>query len=86
MNRAQACYSPLTIRFRPRAAALRARIGRGSVIAAGAVVLPGIEIGSNSVIAAGAVVRERAGDHCLVAGVPASVVRQDYPGFRELSV
>jgi len=62
------------------------RLGRGSVVAAGAVVLPGVEIGSNSVIAAGAVVRDSVGEHCLVAGNPACVVKTDYAGFRNLSV
>ena len=61
------------------------RLGRGCVVAAGAVVLPGVEIGSNSVVAAGAVVHDAVGDHCLVAGNPACVVKRDY-AFRNLSV
>jgi sugar O-acyltransferase (sialic acid O-acetyltransferase NeuD family) len=63
-----------------------ARIGKGTMIGAGAVVLPGMTIGSNAVVAAGTVVREPVGDHCMVAGNPARVIRTEYPGYRNLSV
>jgi sugar O-acyltransferase (sialic acid O-acetyltransferase NeuD family) len=62
------------------------RIGRGTVIGAGAVVLPDLTIGSNAVVAAGAVVREAVDDHCLVAGNPARVIKEQYAGYRDLSV
>ena len=64
----------------------RVRLGRGAVVCAGAVVLPEIEIGANSVVAAGAVVREPVGDHCLVAGNPARLIKVDYAGYQHLSV
>lgn len=64
----------------------QARIGRGVVVGAGAVILPAIAIGNNSVVAAGTVVREPVADHCLVAGNPARIVTNDYPGYRGLSV
>jgi acetyltransferase-like isoleucine patch superfamily enzyme len=51
-------------------------IGAGSWLGAGVVVLPGTTIGRNVVVAAGSVVRGTIGDHCVVAGVPAKVVRE----------
>ena len=62
----------------PRNAAVQ--IGSGSWLGAGAVVLPGACIGRNAVIAAGSVVRGPVPDRCVVAGVPARVVRQYVPG------
>jgi hypothetical protein len=43
-------------------------------------VLPGACIGRNVVIAAGSVVRGTVPDRCVVAGVPARVVRAYVPG------
>ena len=56
------------------------RIGSGSWLGAGAVVLPGSCIGRNVVIAAGSVVRGTVPDRCVAAGVPAKVVRAYAPG------
>ena len=56
------------------------RIGAGSWLGAGAVVLPGACVGRNVVIAAGSVVRGTVPNHCVVAGVPARVVRSYVPG------
>jgi acetyltransferase-like isoleucine patch superfamily enzyme len=56
------------------------RIGSGSWLGAGAVVLPGACIGRNVVVAAGSVVRGTIPERCVVAGVPARVVRQYQPG------
>jgi acetyltransferase-like isoleucine patch superfamily enzyme len=56
------------------------RIGSGSWLGAHAVVLPGADIGRCVVVAAGAVVRGRVPDHCVVAGVPAKVVRRHQAG------
>lgn len=50
-------------------------IGAGSWLGAGAIVLPGTRIGRNVVVAAGSVVRGEIPDRCVVAGVPARVVR-----------
>jgi serine acetyltransferase len=54
-------------------------IGAGSWLGAGAIVLPGARIGRNVVIAAGSVVRGPVPDHCVVAGVPARIVRRYDP-------
>ena len=50
-------------------------IGAGTWLGAGAIILPGARIGRHVVIAAGSVVRGVVPDHCVVAGVPARVVR-----------
>ncbi|HWG14473.1 MAG TPA: DapH/DapD/GlmU-related protein [Streptosporangiaceae bacterium] len=55
-------------------------IGAGSWLGAGAIVLPGSRIGRNVVVGAGSVVRGHVPDHCVVAGVPARVVRSYRPG------
>jgi acetyltransferase-like isoleucine patch superfamily enzyme len=55
------------------------RIGAGSWLAAGATVLPGVDIGRNVTVAAGAVVRDDVPDYSVVAGVPARVVRRHDP-------
>jgi acetyltransferase-like isoleucine patch superfamily enzyme len=52
------------------------RIGSGSWLAAGCVILPGADIGRNVVVAAGSVVRGVVPDHAVVAGVPGKVVRR----------
>jgi acetyltransferase-like isoleucine patch superfamily enzyme len=51
-------------------------IGAGSWLGTGAVILPGAQIGRNVVVAAGSVVRGVVPDHCVVAGVPARIVRR----------
>lgn len=52
------------------------RIGSGSWLGANVVVLPGTQIGEHVVVAAGSVVRGTIPDRCVVAGVPARVVRR----------
>ena len=52
------------------------RIGSGSWLGANAVILPGAQIGEHVVVAAGAVVRGDVPDRCVVAGVPARIVRR----------
>jgi acetyltransferase-like isoleucine patch superfamily enzyme len=52
------------------------RIGSGSWLGAHAVVLPGADVGEHVVVAAGAVVRGTVDDRCVVAGVPAKVIRR----------
>jgi acetyltransferase-like isoleucine patch superfamily enzyme len=55
------------------------RVGSGSWLGANVVVLPGADIGEHVVVAAGAVVRGEIPDHCVVAGVPARIVRRWLP-------
>jgi len=55
-------------------------IGAGTWLGAGVVVLPGACIGRNVVVAAGSVVRGTVPDRCVVAGVPARIVREYVSG------
>ena len=51
-------------------------VKRNAWIGAGATILPGVTVGENSVVAAGAVVSKDVPDNCVVAGVPAKVVKR----------
>jgi acetyltransferase-like isoleucine patch superfamily enzyme len=55
------------------------RIGSGCWLGTGAVILPGTTLGRNVVVGAGSVVRGTFPDHCVIAGVPAKVVRRYRP-------
>ena len=55
-------------------------IGAGSWLGAGVIILPGAAIGRNVVVAAGSVVRGVVPDCCVIAGVPAKVVREYVSG------
>ena len=55
-------------------------IGASSWLGAGVIVLPGAVIGRNVVVAAGSVVRGVVPDCCVIAGVPARVVREYVTG------
>ena len=56
------------------------RIGAGTWLGTGAIVLPGSVIGKNVVVAAGAVVRGKVPDYAVVGGVPAKVLREYVAG------
>jgi serine acetyltransferase len=56
------------------------RIGAGSWLGVGVKVLPGALIGSHVTVAAGSVVRGMFPDRCVIAGVPARVVRRYVDG------
>jgi serine acetyltransferase len=60
-------------------------IGNGSWLGTGVVILPGTTLGRNVVVGAGAVVRGTFPDNCVVAGVPARMVRRYVPGSGWLS-
>jgi acetyltransferase-like isoleucine patch superfamily enzyme len=60
----------------PPSAEQPVRIGAGSWLGTGVVVLPGACLGSNVVVAANAVVRGDVPAHTVVAGVPARPVRR----------
>ncbi len=51
-------------------------IGDGTWIGVDSTILGGVRIGQGCVIAAGSLVREDVEDNCLVAGVPAQVIRR----------
>jgi len=51
-------------------------IGRGTWICAHVVITAGVTIGRGSVVGAGAVVTKDVPDNCLVAGVPAKVIKR----------
>ena len=56
------------------------RIGAGSWLATGVVVLPGADIGRGVTVAANSVVRGTIPDHCVIAGAPAKIVRRHVDG------
>ena len=56
------------------------RIGSGSWIGHGSMILPGTTIGRNVVVAAGSVVRGVVADHAVVGGAPARELRHYQPG------
>jgi acetyltransferase-like isoleucine patch superfamily enzyme len=55
-------------------------IGDGCWLGVGSTILPGTRLGRNVAVAAGAVVRGEFGDHCVLGGVPARVLRRYEPG------
>jgi len=56
------------------------RIGSGSWLGTGAIVLPGANIGRNVVVGAGSVVVGELPDHCVAVGSPARPVKQYVAG------
>ncbi|MBJ2184698.1 MAG: N-acetyltransferase [Muribaculaceae bacterium] len=54
-------------------------IGYGASICANATIVCGVTIGSWAMVAAGAVVTHDVPERCMVAGVPARIIRVDIP-------
>ncbi len=54
-------------------------IKKGACISIGAMVMPGVTIGRGSIIGAGALVTKDVPDWCIVAGVPAKIIKQLEP-------
>ena len=52
-------------------------IGNQVWIATGAMILPGVRIGEGAIVSAGAVVTKDVPAKCMVAGVPAKVVKEN---------
>ncbi len=52
-------------------------VGNQVWIATGAMILPGVRIGDGAIVAAGAVVTKDVPAKCMVAGVPAKVVKEN---------
>ena len=50
-------------------------IGEGSWIASGAILIGGSAVGKHSIVAAGSVVTRQFGDHLLIGGSPAKIIR-----------
>ena len=65
--------TPLQRIYPPMAAAVK--VGDGTWICTGAILVPGVTIGENSVVAAGAVVTRDVPPNTLVAGSPARPVK-----------
>lgn len=53
------------------------KIGNKVWIATNALILPGVSIGDGAIVAAGAVVTKDVPAKCMVAGVPARVVKEN---------
>lgn len=51
-------------------------IGNNVWIGTRAIIMPGVKVGDNSIIGAGAVVTKDIEDNCVVAGVPAKLIKR----------
>ena len=51
------------------------KIGKGSWIAAGVILIGGSSVGKHSIVAAGSVVTKQFGDRLFIAGSPAKIIR-----------
>lgn len=54
-----------------------ATVGERCLVGAGAVITPGVSVGDGAVVGAGAVVIDGVDPGCIVAGVPARVIREN---------
>ncbi len=70
-------YHPITIDGVTKCAVAPVHIGNHVWIATNAMILPGVTIGDGSIVAAGSVVTRDVAAGCLVAGVPAKVIKTD---------
>lgn len=52
-------------------------VGNNVWIATGVMILPGVKIGDGAIVAAGAVVAKDVPPRCMVAGVPAKVIKKN---------
>jgi acetyltransferase-like isoleucine patch superfamily enzyme len=57
------------------------RVGAGSWLGHGVVVLPGVTIGRHVVVGAGSVVTRDLPDNCVAVGAPARVIRRHDPAY-----
>lgn len=51
-------------------------IKKGSWLGVNSVIMPGVVVGVNSVVAAGSIVTKDVPDYCVVAGVPAKIIKK----------
>lgn len=68
-------YHPITIDGVTKCAAAPVHIGNHVWVATNAMILPGVTIGDGAIVAAGAVVTRDVPAGCLVAGIPARVIK-----------
>jgi acetyltransferase-like isoleucine patch superfamily enzyme len=54
----------------------KTHIGEGAFIGIGAKIMPGVTIGKHAVVGANAVVSRDVPDYCMVAGVPARIIKK----------
>ncbi|QPB22379.1 acyltransferase [Rhizobium sp. 007] len=53
------------------------RIGRCCFIGARSIIMPGVAVGNHCIVAAGAIVTKDVPDNCVVAGNPATIIREN---------
>lgn len=58
-------------------------IGNDTYIGANSVVLNGVSIGKYVIVASGSVVNKKVEDRCVVAGVPAKLIKTIASGYNE---
>lgn len=58
------------------------KIGNNVFIGARSMILPGISVGNNVVIGAGSIVTKDIPDNCVVAGVPARIIK-NFDAYKE---
>ncbi len=56
------------------------RIGAGTWIASGAIVIGGVTLGENCLVMAGAVITKSFPAECIIGGVPAKIVSNSFKG------
>jgi acetyltransferase-like isoleucine patch superfamily enzyme len=66
----------LPVSRQPMGGAAPVKIGAGSFLGIGCVILPGTTLGKGCYVGANAVVHGTFDDHCVLAGVPARVIRR----------
>lgn len=53
------------------------KIGKKCFIGARSIIMPGVSIGDEVIVGAGAVVTKDVNSHCIVAGNPATIIKED---------
>ncbi|MDF1874438.1 acyltransferase [Sulfurimonas sp. SAG-AH-194-I05] len=70
-------YKDITIPIKKQGyTAKKVLIKEGSWLGVNSVIMPGVTIGKNAVVAAGSIVTKDVPDNCIVAGVPAKIIKK----------
>jgi len=70
-------YADITVAIKKQGYnAKKVTIQKGSWLGTNSVILPGVTVGNNSVVGAGAIVTKDVPPYCVVAGVPARVIKK----------